>query len=203
MPIIVVPSTENGMALEEFVTEAMDGIDGILLQGGSDILPELYGEEITFTKDPLLYRDHYERTLVKEGIAKGIPIFGVCRGSQLINVALGGTLHQHLPYERWIKHWEEQGIDATLYHEVELVPDGVLHRVTGKESLKVNSYHHQGIDNLGGGLRVEARTSDGLIEGFSWEERHILGVQWHPEGDFSRVDYAAPLEFWLNEWVRG
>jgi len=196
---MVIPSTELERDMREVAEEALMGIDGVLLQGGSDIHPSLYAEELKDAQDPLLYRDLFEVAIVEESLKKDIPIFAVCRGVQLLNVALGGTLHQHLPYERWERHWDENY--HALYHTVHLEEGGILHSLLEKRSIEVNSYHHQGIAKPGKGLKVEARSSDGLVEAVSCRERRLLGVQWHPEGNFSRPEYGLPLHFWINNWL--
>lgn len=210
IPVMVIPSTAFEEKVPELVSEALEGIDGILLQGGNDVHPQLYGEEIEGSQNPQLYRDLFELEIIKQGIENQIPIFGVCRGFQLLNVALGGTLHQHLPYDRWGMHWavKEAGCEVLghesvkkISHTVKIAPDGVLRSFLGEEAIEVNSFHHQGIARLASGLIVEAHAEDGLIEAFSSEERRILGVQWHPESDFTRAEYATPLALWLKRWV--
>lgn len=210
IPIMVIPSTQEEPELERLTEEALDGINGVLLQGGNDIHPQLYGQEINGTQSPLLYRDVFEVALVNEALKRQIPIFGVCRGLQLLNVALGGTLHQHLPHDRWNKHWDlkEKGCEVLshdsvkeLYHTVELREAGVLREVLKRPSVEVNSYHHQGIARLAEGLSTEATAEDSLVEAFSCRERRLLAVQWHPEVDFSIPSYGEPLRFWLNEWT--
>lgn len=209
-----------------FVQEA----DGVILQGGNDIDPSLYGEECRGSKDVNRSRDLFEVALVHAAIEAGKPIMAVCRGMQLVNVAKGGSLHQHLaPLGDWIQHFPDQGdsLHATsehatdcspeLHHPISLTKGGVLRNLYQASDIAVNSYHHQGIKTLGNGLNAEARTADGLIEAFSSADERILGVQWHPElclnvaidresyDDFRKLQAKQSEElfdFWLEEWVR-
>lgn len=199
VPVMVIPSTKMNEDVSDVAQEALDDISGVLLQGGSDIHPHLYGEELVSARDPLLYRDHFEMAIVKECLKQEIPVFAICRGLQLLNVALGGTLHQHLPYDTWKPHWDENYLP--LSHTLKLEEGGILQSLLKKSSIEVNSYHHQGIATLGDGLTIEARSSDGLIEAVSCKARRLLGVQWHPEGDFSRPEYGLPLHFWIRDWL--
>ena len=163
-------------------------MDGLVLQGGSDICPETYGANYLnrekWPGDP--FRDCYELKILDEAICNNKPVLGICRGCQLINVYFGGTLYQDLATE-------QEGLtrhrDAGLYDKVSHVIDfrpGLLADIYRSQSTKrVNSVHHQGIKDLGKDLRIEACCSeDGLIEAVSYKDlkkRFVLGVQWHPE----------------------
>lgn len=162
-----------------------DSLDGLVLQGGKDIDPVFYGqspEHILGTPDPV--RDRFELDLVRTFTRLGKPVFGICRGMQLINVAFGGTLYQDL---------EKQGasafshVDRPVYdrhcHAVSMGADSVLsHWYGGATQGVVNSIHHQGVARLGEGLQAIAFASDGVVEAI-WRdgETFVLGVQWHPE----------------------
>lgn len=216
-PTYLVCSDAAARYAHHFIKEA----DGVILQGGNDIDPSLYGEECKGSQDLNRSRDIFEVALVKAAIEAGKPILAVCRGMQLVNVAKGGTLHQHLPPNgEWIQHFpqgpekcnSEQLNTPELHHPIGLTKGGVLRDLYQSTDVVVNSYHHQGIKVLGSGLTVEARTADGLIEAFSSVEEGILGVQWHPElslkgaGDSFRELQARQSEqlfdFWLEEWIR-
>ena len=165
---------------------------GFLLLGGVDVDPRLYGEEPDPKTDKThRSRDDNELALVRRALMRDVPVLCVCRGHQLLNVAMGGTLVQDLdgPAHKWVN-----GNDSN-WHEVTVL-DGRLAEVYGRDAtIRVNSRHHQGVtdERLAPGLRVTARSPDGLIEGFESEShRWVVGVQWHPERPEMRPD-AAPL----------
>jgi putative glutamine amidotransferase len=162
----------------------LEHIDALLLSGGPDLHPAIYGRqespELGPTEPEL---DAYELMLCRAALACRKPVLGVCRGMQLLNVACGGTLHQHVPdvVGEEVEHRSPlPGVKAG--HDVEILPGTMLQRIIGRESLHVNSFHHQGIDDLGRGLRVAACSADGLIEGVEGTgDSFVLGVQWHVE----------------------
>ncbi|MFD2251414.1 putative glutamine amidotransferase [Pseudochelatococcus lubricantis] len=167
-------------------------LDGVFLPGSpSNVDPAIYGDERTFA-DELLdrNRDDLSLPLVRAAVERGLPLFGVCRGFQEINAALGGTLHQHVQdIDGFGDHREPDGDVETQYglaHEVELVEGGVLHGLAGAGRVSVNSLHSQGIDRLAPGLVAEAYAPDGLIEAFHVaaareQGAFAIAVQWHPE----------------------
>lgn len=167
----------------------LERVDGVMLPGSpSDIEPFWYGEnaaDYETTRDP--DRDHVTLTLIRAAVAKKIPVLGVCRGLQEINVALGGSLHQQVHHTGYNDHREnpELSLDAQydLAHDVMLEIDGLLHQIYGAEQVRVNSLHGQGVKALAPGLVIEARAEDGLIEAFRGADQSafILAVQWHPE----------------------
>jgi putative glutamine amidotransferase len=166
-----------------------DRLDGVFLPGGNDIDPSHYGEE----RHPLCDRsdadrDHIEITLARWAWTEGKPLLGVCRGLQLINVALGGTLHQHLAdhYPGAIKHdFFSSGTGCSrdyLAHTVQSQSGSYLSDLLGDDDLAVNSMHHQGIKRLAEGLCPTCFSPDGLIEGIEGTKgAYLVGVQWHPE----------------------
>ncbi|MGM9902983.1 hypothetical protein A5844_001738 [Enterococcus sp. 10A9_DIV0425] len=160
-------------------------IDKLLLAGGQDISPDLYGE----APHPKLggvnkQRDLFEQALILEALKQKKPIFAVCRGMQLLNVTLGGTLYQDLSlYPQWtIKHDQQPTPPQFTTHEINASPDTLLSPLV-KESCYVNSYHHQAIKDLAPSLKAIAFSPDGLIEAVEsqTEDTRLLGVQWHPE----------------------
>ena len=159
-------------------------LDGLVLQGGADICPQCYGEEALhpdWQGDRL--RDAYEMELLHEFMEAGRPVLGICRGAQLINVALGGTLYQDIPsqYEQAAVH---QHADYDRHHHpVAWEVGGTLSRLYNGTGGGIISIHHQAIRALGKGLRVEARNpEDGMIEAIRLEgKQYVLGLQWHPE----------------------
>ena len=161
--------------------------DALLLPGGADIHPRFYGQELNDAEDIDEARDEYELALFRRFLDAGKPILGICRGMQLINVALGGTLHQHID-----GHSRIDGVDRV--HTAHT--DDALLRELYSERFDVNSAHHQAVDRPGGGLRVIARADDGTVEAVQHETLPILAVQWHPErfGDRGAKLLGAFLE---------
>lgn len=175
-------------------------LDGLVLQGGSDMWPGSYGEEPLrpeWTGDRI--RDEYEIALARAFIARGKPVLGLCRGLQVLNVAYGGTLYQDLALQKPgpLFHRSAQLYDRN-HHTIEFEPGTQLARLyAGMTSATVNSVHHQGIRDLAPGFVVEARAPDGVIEAFRCDGRHyVVGVQWHPEfhvGENAALLSGAPL----------
>jgi putative glutamine amidotransferase len=154
----------------------LERLDGLCLSGGPDLDPAAYGAPDRHTElgptEPSL--DAFELSLVRMGLQRGLPILAICRGSQALNVACGGTLHQHVPGHRQT----EAATEAT--HEVEIESRSRLHRMVRTRKLAVNSFHHQAVDVLGDGLRVVGRAADGTIEAIEGDG-FVVGVQWHAE----------------------
>ena len=157
----------------------LDRLDGICLSGGPDLDPDAYGAterhaELGPTEPGL---DAFELELARAADARGLPLLGICRGAQALNVARGGTLHQHLP-----GHRQTEPATATT-HTVHVEPGSHLARLAGTGVLRVNSFHHQAVDVLGRGLRAVAYAADGTVEAVEAPGlRLVLGVQWHAEG---------------------
>jgi putative glutamine amidotransferase len=172
---LLVPPSENG------IEETLGALDGLLLSGGSDLDPELYGQDAhPETKGVLAERDRAELALLEAALARDMPVLAVCRGSQVLNVARGGDLVQHLPEVIGDdKHKHTPGVFAD--HEVELVAGTRVEGILG-ERAPVKSHHHQGYGRIGEGLREAARAEDGTIEAIEDPaHRFALGVLWHPE----------------------
>ena len=172
---LVVPPSENG------VEETLDALHGVIFSGGGDLDPDLYGAEAHDETDaPKPWRDQAEMTMLDGALARDMPVLAICRGSQLLNVARGGDLVQHLPevvgHE---KHRHEPG--AFSDHEVQVAQDSRLGALLG-EHAPVKSHHHQGMGKIGEGLREVAWAEDGVVEGLEDpDKRFALGVLWHPE----------------------
>jgi putative glutamine amidotransferase len=159
-------------------------LDGLVLQGGADVSPRAYGEEPLrpeWAGDPV--RDAYELELVHEFMEARKPILGVCRGMQLINVALGGSLYQDLPSQRPDAGCHESPDYDRHCHDLTIQPGGRMAKWFGGETRgRVVSIHHQALHRLGREIEVEALADDGVIEAISWSGRgFVCGVQWHPE----------------------
>lgn len=177
---IVLPVVED----EDIIIAQLVGIDAIILSGGEDVSPNLYNEEmLAGCGDPRYHRDIYDIKLCKIAIKLGIPVLGICRGAQVINVALGGSLYQDLRYidNLTIKH-DNNTNQKLLSHKIAVEPNSFLDQIYGSE-LWVNSFHHQAIRTLADGLNVSAKSTDGIIEAFEGNINNtkITGVQWHPE----------------------
>jgi putative glutamine amidotransferase len=169
--------------------EALDLIDGLLLAGGADIDPATYGcETHPETTGTVPERDAVEVAILRAAIARDMPVLGICRGMQLINVARGGTLLQHLP-ERFghHEHLLVKGSFDGADHDVRLSEGSLAARVAGETLHATKSHHHQGVDRVGEGLQVSGcSTLDELPEAIELPgARFVLGVQWHPEADRS------------------
>jgi len=179
------------------VEDYVQALDGLVLQGGADISPLAYGEQPQkpeWAGDPM--RDRYEIELVRAFTAAGKPVLGICRGAQLINVALGGSLHQDIPAHRSDDYDQHT-------HEVRLEPGSGLARLYGETGpRRVVSIHHQAINRLAPGLEVEARAEDGVIEAVRGTgPSYICAVQWHPEFHGGRAGFldGGPL---LDEFLK-
>jgi putative glutamine amidotransferase len=163
---------------------ALEGSDGLLLSGGEDVDPSRYGAEpSTHLKELDPRRDAFELALFEAAKERGLPILAICRGLQLVNVALGGTLWQDLPseVETQLNHDVGDRWDIRS-HTITLWPGTKLHDALRCEALLVNSFHHQAIRDLAGGLTVTAEAEDGIIEAVEHDDDGwLLGVQWHPE----------------------
>jgi putative glutamine amidotransferase len=161
-------------------------LDGLLLAGGVDIDPSHYDEPPHAALGEVdAQRDWVELTLTCWALADGLPVFGICRGIQTLNVVAGGSLWQDIaaqvPGALWHPYYPDYPYNR-LSHSVQLEPDSRLARILGDLELEVNSLHHQAARDVGKGLRVIARSPDGMIEGLeSQDEAWVIGVQWHPE----------------------
>jgi putative glutamine amidotransferase len=177
----------------------LDGLDGLLVTGGAfDVDPALFGDATKHatvkTKDR---RTAFEYAMVKGAIDRDLPILGICGGEQLLNVVLGGTLHQHVPdaFPGGLAH-EQPNSRTEPGHPVEIVPGTQLARIVGKARMDVNSAHHQAVKDVGPGVVVNATAPDGVIEGIELPgKRFCLGVEWHPEYDIDPGDRAIFASF--------
>ena len=177
----------------------LSGFKGLVLMGGSDIDPHLYGQH----RQPHVYgvnpvQDHFELALVHAAIELKMPTLAICRGIQLVNVALGGTLHQHIgDIPGVIAHAPEKfpaGQDYVL-HDVTVTPRTKLARALGATAVRVASFHHQGLDVVAPNLKVVALSQDGLVEGLehTGSGQWLIGVQWHPEDTASTDPHQQAL----------
>jgi putative glutamine amidotransferase len=184
--------------LAEEPDEVLERIDGLMLAGGADIDPSSYGEVAQpETIDTVPERDRFEIALVRAAIERDMPVLGICRGMQLINIALGGTLLQHLP-DRYGHHEHRRVLGSFdgADHDVDVRPDSLAIEVVGETRHATKSHHHQGIDCLGAGLVVSGTSAlDDLPEAIELPAKDfVLGVQWHPEADVNSPVVGALVE---------
>ncbi len=171
----------------------VQSIDGLVITGGRDVEPAIYGHDPhPSTDEPARDRDQWEFVLLRAALRRRMPVLGICRGAQVLNVALGGTLHQHLPDV--IGHTgHQQGKAVFSTSAVNTVAGSRLAGLIG-DSAAVQCYHHQAIDRLGDGLTVSATDGDGVIEAVEMPGRgFVVAVQWHPEENLEDVRIFAGL----------
>lgn len=169
----------------EDVDQILKRVDGLFFTGGEDISPLLYDEEPRKSTIDISYeRDRMEMALFKAAYKKELPILGICRGLQMINISLGGSLYQDIPSQVEDSHGHLSTYDIKGgYHRIEVFEDTLLFDIFKEKKLAVNSQHHQCIKDLGLGLKINSRSSDGVIEGIEsiLDKSFLLGVQFHPE----------------------
>ncbi len=193
---ILLPRSADAVAV-------VDRLDGLVLAGGEDVEPHRYGATPgphATAHDP--GRDEFEIALVHAAIAARRPILAICRGIQVLNVALGGTLREHLEPTADLDHATTDAHRTCRRHQVIVRSSSLLADALGGEldpagAIGVNSFHHQAVDRVGQGLRVAARAEDGIVEAVEDPDRRILGVQWHPEMH-AGVD---PVFVWFVEQI--
>ena len=175
--------------------ELLEPFDALLLVGGGDVEPSRYGQEphaAIYGLEP--DRDGFEIALLHQTDRSGMPTLAICRGMQVMNVAFGGTLIQHLPDHReYLEHGTPSGKDLAR-HDVKLASGSRIAEAAGVEVLSCSTHHHQGVDGVGDGLVATGWSEDGLIEAIEREEGWMIGVQWHPE-DNAEHDGAQQAVF--------
>lgn len=189
---IILPLTEN----REDLSQCLDLCDGILMTGGHDVDPEIYhAERKKMCGVSCKERDAMERILFERAMEQDKPILGICRGIQLINALLGGSLYQDLPTEHpsSVEHHMTRPYDVPI-HSVEVLKGTMLADLIGAGTYQVNSYHHQAIKDLAKGVTAMAVSEDGLVEAISMPgKKFIVGVQWHPELIFEKDENSIKL----------
>ena len=201
----MLPADENALSM-------LAGADGLMLTGSvSNIEPSRYQEDDRYPDDLRdTARDEISFALVKQAIENDIPVLGICRGFQEVNVALGGVMHQRLvDIDGLVEHREDKNLSILEQydksHDVNLVPDGILTSALKADSVSVNSLHMQGVKRLADDLVCEATAPDGLIEAFriDRQDRFVLGVQWHPEWQVtSNPDYQAVFDVFKQACIQ-
>lgn len=188
--LIPVGLTESSLA------RAIAGVDAVLLVGGGDVEPSWYGEDRRAQCGPAdEERDRSEMALVRVALAQRKPLLAICRGIQVLNVALGGTLYQDIPTDRPDSTLAHRSPDRqALVHSVRLEAGSRLAAAMGRDEMRVNSMHHQAVRDVAGPLRAVAWSPDGLVEAVEMPgDALVMGVQWHPEELIALEDHARRL----------
>ncbi|MBO2517550.1 MAG: peptidase C26 [Clostridiales bacterium] len=182
---------------ENVLRQALEKVDGVLFTGGADIAPARYGAKLTWSLDISEERDETEMFLMREAVRMKKPLLAICRGIQVMNTALGGTLYQDIEKEvpGTIAHPRSDRPKEPV-HEADIVPGTLLHSIMKETRISVNSRHHQAVRDPAPGVTVCCRAEDGIIEGIELPaEAHpfALGVQWHPESLAGRMPQSQSL----------
>ena len=177
---VLIPNIRNEKTINSF----FDSVDGILITGGVDIHPRYFGQKPhSKLSRTTRARDYLEMKVIQIALKKNIPLLAICRGHQILNVAMGGTLYQDLSCikQKTLIH-SDQGQTGVNFHRANIEKKSLLYKIIGAQNIKVSSSHHQVIDKLGRGLKSTAFAPDGLIEAIEFPENDFtIGVQWHPE----------------------
>lgn len=195
----ILPIIQN----EKLIRKQLENINGLILSGGHDPNPLIFGEELHKTcGDIFPRRDSYDIMLFKIAKELKIPILGICRGAQIINICEGGSLYQDLSLNNnsYIKH-NQQHLSNVPTHTININKDTILYKIFGKEEIMVNSFHHQALKKIASDYKISATAKDGVIEAIENNGEHfILGVQFHPEMLFNDFDIIKKLFFYfINE----
>ncbi|MDB5183569.1 MAG: peptidase [Candidatus Saccharibacteria bacterium] len=193
---VIFPITAN----QDVIDQLLGSVDGVLLAGGNDLTPQLYGQEMAGTIDNSKARDDFEMLLLQHTLQAHKPILGICRGMQLLNVQRGGTLYQNIKDNLPGKDNHDSSNEAKsiehLAHTLRVEPSSALAAIVGGIEIQTNSHHHQAIDKLGEGLIVNSYAEDGLIEGIEdMRSSYIMAVQSHPESLFQLAEPKWRLLF--------
>ena len=179
------------------VASLVERVDGIIITGGVDVDPTYYGEENTHSLGVNQQRDTFELKLIEEARKRKVPIMAICRGSQVLNIAFGGSLYQDIPtsVKDSVKHTREAD-DPETFHKARLIGNSFLNEIFGAEEITINSSHHQAVRKPGEGLTVICKAVDGIVEAFQCRQDFCtVGVQWHPE----RL-HDDPVQIDLGRW---
>lgn len=186
----VIPVTND----PEQINDILDSIDGILMSGGEDFDPQLYGEQpLRQLGSVVPERDKFDLLLIKGAVGRGLPLLGICRGEQGLNIALGGTLYQDIPSQlpKSVKH-SQTAPSSYGTHAVKVEKGSIVGNLLGADSISVNSFHHQSVRTVAPGLMISATASDGVVEAIEKPgDPRIVGTQFHPEG----FVYAGDMRF--------
>ncbi|MGM9774778.1 MAG: gamma-glutamyl-gamma-aminobutyrate hydrolase family protein [Candidatus Egerieousia sp.] len=177
----VIPVTTDMSQIEDI----LNSIDGLVMSGGEDFDPQLYGEQpLRQLGEVVPDRDKFDISLIKRAVERGIPLLGICRGEQGLNIALGGTLYQDIPSQvpTNLKHSQKAPRNYGS-HAIKIDKNSLVYNLLQVDSISVNSYHHQAVKDVAPGLKVVAVAPDGVVEAIEKPgDKKIVGVQFHPEG---------------------
>ncbi len=199
IPLLIPP-----LADDSDLDKVLAAVDGLVLTGGDDINPDMFGQAM-HEKSTLMFprRQDFDFRLLTMALEMKIPILAVCGGLQQINIALGGSLHQHIAdaYGEQIIHIRGKELSRRgeeRYHGVRLAPDSLIAGIIGKETIEANSIHHQAVDRLGEGLKAVGHSVDGVIEALEFIDKTdrglLIAIQWHPEHLSDRPEHLALFE---------
>lgn len=206
LPYILPPMPLDG----PLPTQHLADLDGLILQGGADVSPSTYGEQALRPEwNGDAARDAFELDLIEAALALDLPILGICRGAQLLNVAFGGTLYQDIQTQcpGSLEHRSAERYDQN-HHAIELLPESSLARLYGTQVGRVNSVHHQGVKDMAASFVLEAFSpEDGVVEAFRLpmhtpDDAYVRGVQWHPEFQTSDQMDLLPAQPLMDDFLR-
>ena len=182
---VIIPVTDD----VDIVSETLKHIDGLILSGGWDIDPEYYSEKNKGKSENIsAVLDKAESILIKLAIEADVPILGICRGMQALNVFCGGSLYQDIPSEYETQTIHTKTKPDVAFHNITVLPDTLLSEIIGTGEVKINSYHHQAAKKIAPGFEIAAYSEDGLVEAiYRKDKKFVLGVQWHPERSHNEV----------------
>ena len=185
----VIPLTTSGKEIDEY----LDRIDGLLMIGGEDVSPLLFGQQPSKSLGEVVpERDIYDLALIRKAVKRGIPVLGICRGIQCLNIAMGGDLIQDIPSEVQDAIQHRQNAPRSYgSHTIKITKGSLMANLLGVDEIAVNSFHHQACGKVAPGYKVTARASDGVIEAIESADGKSFGVQFHPEG----FVYSGKKEF--------
>lgn len=193
---IVIVDMINKKPIE--AASALEKCSALLLTGGLDVYPGRYGKENDTSRCEIdLHRDSVEFALIKKALKMKLPILGICRGEQILNVAMGGSLIVDIPqdYDTIVKH--RCGDDAPCFHEIQIIPGTLLYDAGKILYDTVNTYHHQAVNKLANSFKITARSNDGIIEAYEWKhpknKPFLIAVQFHPEKLDKKNPLATPI----------
>lgn len=188
----IIPLTTSEKEIDEY----LDRIDGLLMIGGEDVSPLLFGQQPSRNLGEVVPdRDIYDLTLIRKAVKRGLPVFGICRGIQCLNIAMGGDMIQDIPSEvpNAIQH-RQNAPRSYGSHTIKITKGSLIAKLLGVEEIAVNSFHHQACGKVAPGYKVTARASDGVIEAIESADGKSYGVQFHPEGFvYSGKNEVLPL----------
>lgn len=189
-----VPLLSASIPKMAYITHILEDASGLLLTGARDIDPSVYGEIVCHRSVKLMHprRQEADFLLCRTALRRRMPILGICGGTQVVNVVLGGSLIQHIPD----RYGHRGTLKCPKHHRITIKKGGLLSRILRRKELVVNSYHHQAVKRLGRGLVVGAYAEDGTVEAIEHSRGFVLGVQWHPERETEDVTKKA-LFRWL------